>query len=446
MNLAALWLVARPTRAGLAGVLSLVTFAVITVAVLSSTVLARLFWGVREADFGGYRLLAVALVGLLLVPVSTLAASAARLSARRRDSRLATLRLIGASAGWVRASAVAEAALLALLGILVGVVCHLISAPLLTFFPVRGGTPSLSQVWLPWWAVALTVLAILGVAVVSSVAGLRQVVISPLGVARRSSQPRPLSWARVGIAALILVGALALTRLASPDWGVAGLAGAFGLAVLGVMAVLGLVGPFVVGRLAARQLKRADRASELIASRGVLESPKAAWRQVSGVALVSFVVVPTGCMLGYVDLIERSGTVIDPAGRQALVDIRTMILAAVALSYVLVACSVAVTQAAAILERRDLYVSLDKVGMPLTEMMRSRRQAIVSPLRVAAIGSALASALLFAWLVIIAVTSAPWFALAVVVLIGCGELLVRLALRATKPVLVGVLRHPDRVL
>lgn len=447
MRPAALWLMIRPTAAGLtSATLPVVTFAVITLAVLSSSVIALLFWRAPDGEFGGYKLLAVALVGLLVVPLGTLAASAARLSARRRDERLSTLRLLGAPAGWVRGSAVAEASLLAALGIGLGIVLHLATAPLLTFFPVQGGTPGLDQVWLPRWAVAGVAFAILGVGVLCSVTGLRRVVISPLGAARRAEAPKPLRWIRVLVAVAVLGGAVAMMQLVSPGWGTTAIAAAIVLAVIAVMAVLGLVGPFVVGRLAARRLRRAERASDIIASRGVLESPRAAWRQVSGIALVSFVVVPTVSMLGYVDLIERSGTVIDPAARQVLVDIRTVILAVVALSFVLAACSVAITQAAAILERRDLYVSLDRIGMPLAEMARARRQAILAPLRVASVGSALASAALFAWLVVIAVTSAPLFALAIVVIVAGGELLVRLGLRATVPVLKGVLAHPDRAL
>ena len=55
-----------------------------------------------------YILLAWASGFLLLTPLFTLGASAARLSARRRDDRLATLRLLGASTGRITLYTVAD--------------------------------------------------------------------------------------------------------------------------------------------------------------------------------------------------------------------------------------------------------------------------------------------------------------------------------------------------
>lgn len=162
----ALWVLIRPARTGWsAALLPVITFATITAAVLSAAVVARLFWSAPDNDAGVYRVLGAGLVTVLLVPLATLAGSAARLSARRRDDRLATLRLLGASAGWVRRVAVAESTLVASVGVAVGVAVHLASAPLLTFLPVQGERPTYAQVWLPGWLVAGSVVAILAIAV-----------------------------------------------------------------------------------------------------------------------------------------------------------------------------------------------------------------------------------------------------------------------------------------
>lgn len=437
----ALWLLIRPARTGISAVaLPVLTFAVITPAVLAGGVIARMFWHAQDNDFGIYKIMAAGLVALLVVPVSTLGAAAARLSARRRDDRLATLRLLGANARWVRLVAVAESTLTAAVGVALGCLVHLASAPLLGLLPVQGRTPE--QVWLPWWVLAGTAAAVLAVAVLSAVTGLRAVVISPLGVRRRTDAPR-LSALRLLAGGLVLAGAVATLQLASPGWGTLGLAFGLGGAVAAVMAVLGVVGPFVVGKLAARRHTRARTAADLLATRSILDSPKTAWRQVGGVALVSFFVVPTGSMLGYLDLIERS-TPLDPHTRQAFTDARTIMLVAVVLSFLLVACSVGVTQASAVLERRRLYVSLDRIGMPAAEMHRARRSGVLLPLRVATVGSALAACVLFIWLVGIAAAMAPLFLLGVVVVLAGGEGLVRLAVRATSPVLADVLANPHR--
>lgn len=275
--------------------------------------------------------------------------------------------------------------------------------------------------------------------------GLRRVLISPLGVRRRTDAPT-LSRARLIVGGIVLVGAVGLLQLVSGGWGTVGIAAAFGAAIIAVMSVLGLVGPFVIGRRAARRAERTESAAELIAARGILESPKAAWRGVSGVALASFLVVPAGSLLGYLDLIERSSTSIDAATRQIFVDVRTVVLAAVVVSFALVACSVGVTQAAAVLERRDLYVGLDRLGAPVAELNRARRLGVIPPLRVASLGSAVAAGILFAWLVAIAVVAAPLFMVGVVAALVAGEGLVRAGLGATTSVLDEVLAHPERAL
>ncbi|WP_454301851.1 ATP-binding cassette domain-containing protein [Salana multivorans] len=356
MRWSAVWLLVRPARTGLSAVLlPVVTFAIMTAAVLSTAVVATLSWQVPDdaATYrGGYKVLAAVLVTLLVVPLSTIAASAARLSARRRDDRLATLRLLGATTTWVRLVAVTEATLVAAVGVVLGVVVHLASAPLLTFFPLRGETPPIERVWLTGWVIAVVALGVVMIAVLSAVTGLRQVVISPLGVRARTGAPR-LSWARAVVGGVVIAGAVGLVQMVSADWGVVGVTAAFAVAVVAVMAVLGVIGPFVIGRLAARRARRAGTAAELIAARGILESPKAAWRQVSGVALASFLVVPTGSVLGYLDVIARSSTVLDAEISQIFVDVRTVMLAALILTFVLVACSIGVTQAAAVIERRE---------------------------------------------------------------------------------------------
>lgn len=433
MRWPAFWLMLRPARTDRSTLaLPVVTFAVITAAVLVGGVLARQFWQAQDNDFGIYKIMAATLVALLVVPVGTLGADAAKLSARRRDERLATLRLLGATPTWVRAVAVAESTLTAAAGVLLGSALHLATAPLLMLLPVQGRTPALEDVWLPWWVLIGTGVTMLLIAAVSALTGLRAVVISPLGVARRSEAPR-LSALRLVLGGMILCGGIVLLQLVSPGWGTLGITLGFSVALIAVMAVLGIVGPFVLGRLATRLQVRAERAGDLLAARSVLDSPLTAWRQVSGVALVSFLVVPVGSLLGYLDLIQRSSS-LDAATLQAFTDARTMLVMGVGLTFLLMACSVGVSQAAAVLERRRLYVSLARLGMPVSEMDRARRGSVLVPLRVASIGSALAATVMFFWLVSIAATAAPLFLGGIVLLLLAGEGLVRLSLAATAPV------------
>lgn len=195
-----------------------------------------------------------------------------------------------------------------------------------------------------------------------------------------------MSWLRVVFAGLIVGAVLVVVQSVSPDWGLVEIGAAIAAAIIAIMATLGLVGPFAIGKLAARRHRRARSAHELIPARNVVESPKAAWRQVSGLALACFIVVPTAPVLGHLDLIERGGTPIDAATRQSFSDVRTVVLATVVISFLLVACSVGVTQAAAVLERH-LYISLDRIWMQQPEMNPTRRLAVGASLRVAVPGT-----------------------------------------------------------
>ena len=63
---------------------------------------------------------------VLIVPLFTLGASAARLSARRRDERLASLRLIGASTTLIVGLSVADALVYSLVGFIIGLLLYLV--------------------------------------------------------------------------------------------------------------------------------------------------------------------------------------------------------------------------------------------------------------------------------------------------------------------------------
>ena len=89
-----------------------------------------------------------------------------------------------------------------------------------------------------------------------------------------------MSWLRVVFAGLIVGAVLVVVQSVSPEWGLVEIGAAIAAAIIAIMATLGLVGPFAIGKLATRRHRRARSAHELIPARNVVESPKAAWRQV----------------------------------------------------------------------------------------------------------------------------------------------------------------------
>lgn len=432
------WLFARRGAADRSTIaLPVVAFAIVTTLLLIVAGGAQAFFSWTDDFAPVYQGLAVIALALLVVPLIALGGSAARLSARRRDDRLAGLRLLGATPGTVTALTVIESTMLAVAGALVGVVLSLALAPLVGLIPFRGEPLGMSILLAPGW-IALVVLGVGALAALSAVIGLRRVVLSPLGVRTRQDAPRT-HWVRV-VVAVVVIGVVygAMSALGSFG-GVAIILGVLGAGFGGAVAVLNLVGPWVLRMLASRQARRAQTPRRLLAARTILESPKAAWRQVSGVAMTSFMAVFAGVGIALLGAVGDT----DPQSAQLVADIRTGVLITVIASFLMVACSAGVNQAAAILDRRDLYVSLDRLGMPVSEMNAARGRAVLSPLRITTVGSALVAGVVVFPLAGLSLILAP---ASIAVIVGClvaGIGLVWLALLATRPVLTRVLAEPS---
>ncbi|GAB3618679.1 hypothetical protein GCM10027416_32360 [Okibacterium endophyticum] len=434
------WLLARPSAQSSATiVLPAVAFAVTTALLLIVLGGALMFWSWTGETAGLYQLLSMLALALLVVPLATLSGAAARLSARRRDDRLATLRLLGATPGVVMRITVLESTAVAVIGALAGVVLYLLSMPLVGLIPFNGEAIGAASLWLGVPIIAAVIAGVALLAALSAVVGLRQVIVSPLGVRTRQTAPT-MHWLRgvVG-AAVVIVSYIVLSSLGVLP-GLAAIVLVLALTFAVGVAVLNLIGPWAIGVVAKIQVKRARTAAKLIAARGILESPKAAWRQVSGMAMTSFVTVVAGTGVAFANTFEAGAQSDDPL----LNDVRTGILITLIASFVMVACSVGVNQAAAILDRRDLYVNLDRVGMPRDVMESARSRTTMVPLRFVVIGSALVGAVLVLPLAGFALIFAPVSMLIIVACFAAGLTLVWLALRSTRPVLTRVLSTPER--
>ncbi|QHC57099.1 permease [Rathayibacter tanaceti] len=430
-------MLARPSAATPATVvLPIVAFAVTSALMMTTVGALRYFWGSDDEYWVMFQDFTLIMLALLLVPLTTLGGAAARLSARRRDDRLATLRLLGATARTVALITVIESTALAVVGALGGIVLHAVTTPLLGLIHFHGAPFGPTALW----AGPLGILGVLGgvalLAAVSAAIGLRSVVVSPLGVRQRQQAAR-VSWIRPVLGVVLIVVAFLAAVAGGAGAGIAVIVVAFGLAV----GVLGIIGPWAIALFARRRLRVAKTAESLLAARSILESPKAAWRLVGGIAMTSFIAVVGGGGLALMDSIGSSSwepTFVD--------DFRTGIFSTLLASFLMVACSVGVGQAAAVLDRRDLYVSLDRMGAPVATMDAARVRAVMSPLVFVTVGSSLLGAIIVLPLLGLATVIAP---LSVVVIIAClvaGVALVRLSLLATRPVLTGVLAQAERPL
>lgn len=424
----------RPSAQG-ASVLALpvVAFAIVTT-LLSITIGGTLaFWRWSDQEAITYQVLSIVALVLLAVPLVTLGGAAARLSARRRDDRLATLRLLGASTRTVATLTVLEATALAGIGALVGIVAGWAVSPLIGLIPFRGEPLGWAEVALPPLVALILVAGVVVLAAASATMSLRRVIVSPLGVRRRTDAPR-VHWIVLALGvAVVAIGYGALSSLAGFGelGGMVLVIGVLGATFACGMAVLGLVGPWVLGVQARMQVRRARTPERLLAARTMLESPKAAWRQVSGVALVSFVGVIAGTGAAFLAELPDAQPG-DPAAFLGI-DIRTGLIITIVGAYLTVACTVGVQQAAAILDGRDLTRSLHRMGMAVGTIDAARRRAALSPLVLVALGSAICAVVLVLPLAGLALIMQPLSIAIIVATMVLGVGIVTAGLVATRP-------------
>lgn len=433
MNAATLRLLLRPAP-GTAGVVLIpaVAFAIVSALVLTVVGGAQAFWRWTDEYATIYQILAAVALVLLVLPLASLGGAAARLSARRRDERLSTLRLLGVTGFGVGVVAVVEATLVAAAGVVGGVVLSLGIAPLVGLIPFRGA-PLGDAVLLPPLTTAAIALGTVLLATVSAVIGLRRVVISPLGVRTRTT-PRTPHWLRAVVAVAAIAAGFAAGRIVPGIGGtiavITGLAAIFAVGLL----VLNLIGPWVLTVGARMQLRRAKTPARLLAARVVLDDAKGAWRQVSGVAMSSFMAVFAGTGVALMNVIGSENARTDDLA--LVTDMRTGLIITLVASFLMVACSVAVTQASDILDQRALHRSLHFLGVPADTVDAARRRAVMSPLLVTSLGAALCAGVLIFPLLGIALITAPLSLITIASVLAAGVALVWLATRLTRPILL----------
>lgn len=429
------WLLGKPTKQRRGPLLLTAgAYALVSALVLTVTAGALSFSRVQNDLTGMYQILAALAVVLLVVPLAVLGSAAARLSARSLDERLSTVRLLGATPGQVTLMTVIESAAIALAGALGGVVCYAGLAPLVGLIHFQGSAIG-TAMWLNPGAIALVVLGVVLVAVISATLGLKRIIVSPLGVRNRVTVPKP-KWIRVvAVAATILMIYASFSMLGqfkSVAVMMAVLLGGIGLG----LGALNLVGPWAVGLMGRSRLKRAETPDKLLAARMILENPTQAWRQVSGIAMTSFVAVVGGSGAALMNTVGADSS-LDSGDALLAADIMTGVLITIMVSFLSVACSTAITQAATTLDRSELYAGLDRLGMPPATMEAARVGSVMFPVLGVGVGAAVISGVLVFPLVGITIIMAPLSVGVILLTLAAGFGAVRgsVALTSTERVL-----------
>lgn len=241
--------------------------------------------GNPDTVYGFYMILMVLAAILMAVPAAVFGAAAARLTVARRDERLATLRLVGATPGQVMRLTLIETTLAAVAGAVAGTLAWMAVTPLAALIPIDGGRWYVSDLWAgaPWMLAVAAAVPVL--VAVSALIGLRSVVISPLGVARRV-KTKGLKAIRLVVFAVLALAFMIGSKLVGGDMiAVAILIGLFAA----TLAAVNLVGPWIVQKLGRILARTARGPARLLAARRLADDPKSAWRAVAGVAIAGFV-------------------------------------------------------------------------------------------------------------------------------------------------------------
>ncbi|MGP4016647.1 FtsX-like permease family protein [Saccharopolyspora sp. 5N708] len=243
-------------------------------------------WGSLSVDETDVLLNLLSAVGIVLlaIPSLVLVASAARLTAARRERRLAALRLAGATPAQVIGTVTAETTIAAVAGTVIGL---LLSWPLRFLgaqIPWGGGT-WLTSDFTPSVGTALAVAIVIPLLVIlAAVLGLRRVVRAPVTAAMSHSRKTPKAWRLLSLIAVAVFFSFGIS--------VAKETGGLTMLLASLAAVLlsaSIVGPWLTGALGTLFATLWRKPAMLLAGRRLRSDPKAAYRSVSGIVLAVFV-------------------------------------------------------------------------------------------------------------------------------------------------------------
>ncbi len=242
-------------------------------------------------------------VGVLAVlfPMLVLIAAATRLAAARREERLAAVRLVGGTPGDIRVIAAVESVVSAFFGAVLGIVIFLLVKPLLAGAAPIGTQYFSSEVTPTVWAYIAILAGVPVVAAFAALISLHRVQVSPLGVSRRATPKPPTAWRLTTLVIGVAVYAFGLAHTTHQSIGAPAYPG-----LLVTMAGLVLAGPYLTA-VAARVFGRLTRgASALLAARRLADSPKAAFRSVTGLVLAVFFATMVGTFIPAVNATEAT--------------------------------------------------------------------------------------------------------------------------------------------
>ena len=323
----------------------------------------------------------IAVLILLSLPILALAGQCIRLGAPARDRRLAAVRLAGATPGQTVLIASAETVAASLLGSLGGFGLFLLLRVVLERRNADGKLMLPTDILPSAVSIAVVLLTVPLLAGLIGALLLRRVVISPLGVVRRTRDRSPWPWPGV-----LIIAGLVLFELpqhlddTSPNTAAlaAMLSGGIALTMLGVVLGTGWIS-YTTGRLL---LRFGPRPSMLLAGRRLMADP---WNGSRTLAALLASVVAGAITLGYraqltteFDAYEQyNATVTDGTSASAsapesfYVGAIDLIMVGVGIGVAVAAAGVLIALVESIVGRRRAYAALTAVGVPVRTLSRA---------------------------------------------------------------------------
>ncbi len=257
----------------------------------------------------GVLIIVLAAIGAL-APVGVFVSTATRMSAARRELRLAALRLVGATPGQVARLAVVEALVATSIGALGGVLLFFVLRPLVAMIPLNGWTwwPDTIMPPLPAAVAVLLLVQVLGAA--GALITMRRLTVTPLGVQRRSAAAPPRVWRLIPLGVSIVALLIAVLLYRARDLPEAVTLTATGLAFAAVIASIAFAGPWLTIVVARVMHRRAGSAAALLAARRLGDEPRGSFGAIAGVIMAVFVASAFFAFSAYTR--TQAGNYIDP--------------------------------------------------------------------------------------------------------------------------------------
>lgn len=373
---------------------------------------------------------------LLVVPILSMGAGAARLGLLRRSRDLAVMRLLGLPPAQAKVASVCETLCFAAIGIVLGSLLYAATLPAWSLIRFQGVALGVGEMWVGPIGLVAVGAVMVALAGLSGWMSMRRVAVTPLGVVRRSAAQH-VSAIGVVVAASLLLVWIVFGQVIMGSVGAAIGTGLF-FGTMGVLfALVNAVGAWSIGVLGHLMARVARSPQALLAGRRVADDPKSVWRSLGGLSLVAFIV---GVLLPMIDVVtRRGGAGSDPTGVLMFGDIRTGIVLTLGITVVLAAVSTAVNQSIRLIDDIGQTRALVRAGAPAAFLDSSRRLEIGVPAGVTTLGGMVLgivfiSPVLVAGGLFTAATLLGWGVLSVVLILAASE--------CTRPLRARLLAEP----